>query len=108
MGKYKTVSGLYDEGGKKTTYNSTDFFVRTENGDVKFTTLKLARETAINSNKAMGKVVAWTVKKQINKMFNGKNEKISENIFEIEDSISTYDLILKYNGDVSYFYKTKK
>ena len=103
MTKYKIISGIYDDGGKQISYNSTDFFVRTVGGDVKFSTLYLARKTAINMNKDVGKVIAWVVKKIIYRVFDGKNEMIKEDIKEIEDSKSTYELILKYGGDASYF-----
>lgn len=94
--KYTNNSGIYSKNGRTVNYDSTDFYVRTYDGDVKFSTKKLAKKTAVMANKAAGSVVAWCVTKITHQII--KDGKIISNkIKEIEDDRSIYELMLNSN-----------
>lgn len=98
MAKFKNLSGLLSEEGRKSSYESVDFYVRTESGDIKFRTLSLARKTAIEMNKCVGKVVCRVVKKYTYAEIDAKGKILKEDKYELEDSLSTQEFILKHGS----------
>lgn len=92
--KFKTVSGIYDPGGRIVEYNSTDFYVRTNGVDVKVTTKKFGQKVARLANLSVGKVVSWVVTKYLTFQLMNGNERRNEKVIEIEDSKFVYDLWL--------------
>lgn len=78
------------------TYESTDFFIRTAGGDVKFRTEQLAMEWACMINKAAGEVVATVVKKIAFRKWVNRDELVEDKVMEFEKSRSLFETYLKY------------
>ena len=92
----------YNEMAGGVTYTSVDFYIRTDNGDVKFRTEDLAMEWACLINRAHDKVIATVVKKITFKMWTPDRRTVIENeVKEFPKSMRLFELYLA-NG-----YKTK-